>query len=64
MKYPITNQVQLRAEFWEQFPPEFRKKVNGRYNVDARMAFVDFLDHLRRDGQISEALAFRATLER
>lgn len=73
----MTNQKQVRAAFWEAFP-EFRRGVkkvgvhNGRtlyvektqndYPTDVRVAFVDFVDHLHRDGQISDALANRATL--
>jgi hypothetical protein len=32
------------------------------YRTDTRCAFVDFLDALHRDGQISDALADRAKL--
>ena len=35
----------------------------GEAYVDVRMMFVDYVDMLARDGTISEALAFRATLE-
>ena len=68
MKYPITTQVQIRKIFWEQHPDLPRKKIknyagNGTmYCTDTRCAFVDFVDYLARDGQISAALADRATL--
>ena len=37
-------------------------KSRRDYCTDTRCAFVDFVDHLHRSGQISEALAQRATL--
>ena len=68
-----TNQKQIRAAFWESFPdlPRRRYRYSPNrsdknaplvYPIDTRCAFVDFLDSLARDGQISEALAARATL--
>jgi hypothetical protein len=70
MTYTYTNQKQVRAAFWEQFP-EFeieardRGTLSKRQNeqtVDTRCAFVDFVDALARNGDISEALANRVTL--
>ena len=69
----ITNQKQLRAEFWQAFPdlPRRRYRYSPNrsdkaaelvYPIDTRCAFVDFLDYLQRDGQITSALADRATL--
>ena len=69
----MTNQKQIRQAFWEAHPTANRKKYPARdwtrenksqrdYCTDTRCAFVDFLDHLARDGQISESLANRATL--
>lgn len=69
----MTNQKQIRAAFWEAFPDlprrRYRYDWNPRnktaplvYPTDTRCAFVDFLDHLERTGQISAALAQRATL--
>jgi hypothetical protein len=69
----MTNQVQIRAAFWQAFPdlPRRRYRYSPNrsdktaelvYPIDTRCAFVDFLDSLQRDGQISEALANRATL--
>jgi len=68
-----TNQKQIRAAFWEAHPTANRKKYFARdwtredytqrdYCTDTRCAFVDFVDHLCRSNQISEALANRATL--
>lgn len=64
----ITTQKQIRAIFWQTFPDLPRKKIrdysgNGlMYPTDTRCAFCDFLDSLHRDGVISDALAYRATL--
>jgi len=69
----MTNQAQIRAAFWEAFPelPRRRYRYSPNrsdktaelvYPIDTRCAFVDFLDSLHRNGQISETLADRATL--
>ena len=69
----FTNQKQIRAAFWEAFPdlPRRRYRYSPRrddktaelvHPVETRCAFVDFLDALHRDGQVSDALAQRATL--
>jgi hypothetical protein len=64
----LTTQKQIRALFWETFPDLSRRKITDytgagkMYRTDTRCAFVDFLDALHRDGQISDALADRATL--
>lgn len=68
-----TNQRQIRAAFWDAHPNADRKRYRYSlrrddktaplvYPIDTRCAFVDFLDALHRDGQISDALANRATL--
>ncbi len=67
--YPITTQAQVRASFWESYP-ELVCRLNRRGNplpqneqpTTTRCAFVDHVDNLARDGQISEALAQRVTL--
>ena len=59
----ITTQAELRREFWRQHPNLDRKKVKGDYKTDTRVAFCDFIEHMVRSGQISEALAERATLK-
>ena len=64
----LTNQKQIRAAFWEQHPDLPRRKIrdySGKgkmYCTDTRCAFVDFVDYLQRDGEISSELADRVTL--
>ena len=72
----MTTQKQIRAAFWTAHPTANRKrylshgwidwtredKTRQDYCTDTRCAFVDFVDHLARSGQITEALANRATL--
>lgn len=68
-EYTYTTQRELRRAFWEQHPALSRRKItdysgNGTmYCTDTRCVFVDWIDMLSRDGQISEELAQRATLE-
>ena len=68
MKYRITTQKELRAEFWRTFPNLPRKRIKNyagtgkMYCTDARCAWCDWLDSLSKDGEISNALADRATL--
>ena len=63
-----TTQKQIRAAFWDAHPDLPRRKItdysgNGKmYTTDTRCAFCDFLDALNKDGQISDAIANRATL--
>ncbi len=69
MKYTYTTQRQLRAAFWEHCRFLSRHKVtdfSGKgkmYNTDTRCAFVDWIDFLRHNCDISEALASSATLD-
>ena len=66
----ITTQKQIRAQFWLDHPSfdnqareaGIRSKPQNEHCATVRCAFVDYVDMLRRDGQISEALANRATL--
>ena len=67
----FTTQKQVRAAFWADHagidgitPRKIRNySGNGKmHNTDTRCAFVDYVDSLARNGQISEALAQRATL--
>lgn len=69
----LTNQKQIRAAFWETFPSLPRRRYRYSPNrldkaaplvhpTATRSAFVYYVDHLERSGQISEALAQRATL--
>lgn len=74
----IKTLSELRAQFWEQHPHFRRKTVskvssNGKpfykyasqndYPADVRMAWVFFIDNMQRNGEISEALACKATLK-
>ncbi len=65
----ITTQKQLREEFWDMFSElECRTGRRGKPSpqndqpADTRAAFVNWVDQLQRSGDISEALAGRATL--
>ena len=62
----IKTQSQVRLLFWESFPEfqsEYRKTYRqNQYRTDIRCAFVDFVDHLHKDGKITESLAYRVTL--
>lgn len=60
----ITNQKDLRDAFWAAHPELTRKgnQKQNAYPADTRVAWVEYVDHMQRDGQISEALAERATL--
>jgi len=62
--FSVTNQVDLRALFWESNPQFTRRgrQTQNKYPADIRMSFVDFVDSMKRDGRISEALGRRATL--
>lgn len=54
----------IRDEFWND-NPQF-KRISGwkqnQYKTDIRVSFIDFVENLRRNGDISEALANRTTL--
>lgn len=64
-----TTQVQIRKAFWQAYPDADRRMITdyrGRgkmYKTDTRSLFVDFVDMLERDGQISQELAERVTLQ-
>ena len=69
----MTTQKQIRAAFWNAHPTADRRRYPARdwtredntsrdYCTDTRCAFVDFVDHLARSGEITEALAERVTL--
>ena len=64
MKYTITTQREIRAFFWQDYPRGTRRPgwTQNQYPTDIRVAFCDFVDHLRRGEEISKALANRATL--
>jgi hypothetical protein len=66
----MTNQKQVRAAFWAAFPhlaeqareAGILSKPQNFHCATVRCTFVDFVDSLHRDGQISDALADRVTL--
>lgn len=66
-KIRITTQKQLRREFRETFHELDCKKYQygdrKTFATDTRVAWCDWLDSLVKNGEISENLAFRATLD-
>jgi hypothetical protein len=61
--YRMTTQRHVRAAFWEAHPTASRKKGrDGDYLADTRCAFVDYVDYLNKNGDISDELAHRVTL--
>ena len=62
----MTTQKEIRQMFWHSFPEfknEYRvNKKQNDYPADIRVAFVDFIDHLFKNGQISEKLTNKITL--
>lgn len=69
----ISTQAELRQEFWRTHkhlkpksikmgPGYYRKAKQNEYPADTRMAWCDFVEHMRRSGDITERLAERATL--
>ncbi len=64
MKHSVTTQKAIRVYFWENHPQFKRrgKTPQNSYPTDVRVAFVDFVDMMRRNDEISEALAGRVTL--
>ncbi len=72
MAYQITNQRDLRRAFWQEhkgLPGITPRRIpnysgNGKmHNTDTRCAWCDWIDAMSRDGQISQELAQRATLD-
>jgi hypothetical protein len=68
-KYYITNQKDLRREFWATHPTASHKRYkygntneHNDYVTDTRCMWVDWLDYMQKSGEISQALAERATL--
>lgn len=60
----ISTQKDLRNAFWAEHP-QFKRKgrqKQNEYPVDVRMAWCDFVEAMRRNGDITENLAGRATL--
>ena len=60
------NFKQVRDLFFDEFP-EYRserrtRKSQNDYSCDCRCAFVDFVDYLRKSGEISDRTADNITL--
>lgn len=69
MAYRFNNQTELREGFWEEFPDlacnrnrAGNPKRQNDQPTDTRCAFVDWIDQLERNDEISEELAERVTL--
>ena len=75
MKYEITTKKELRKAFWQGFKTlnnidiiELYHEVTGKpltqneYNATIRSEWCEFVDHMQKDGIISEKLANKATL--
>lgn len=62
----LTTFAAVRNSFWDahpQFKKDFRvNKRQNEYCTDIRCAFVDYVDYLHRDGQITDKLANNVTL--
>ena len=69
----MKTQKDIRTAFWSVHPDLPRRRYRYSWNqsdktaelvypTDTRCAFVDYVDQLQQSGEISEALAFRATL--
>ena len=56
----------IRNSFWNAFPEfksEYRKSFRQNdYKCDIRLTFIDYVEHLRRNGEITVQLANRVTL--
>lgn len=64
--FKVKTAKQVRDLFWMQHP-EFQsefspKKRQKDYRADIRIAFVDFIERLSRDGIISVSLSEKITL--
>ena len=60
----ITTQAELRKSFWRDYP-QFKRvpgKTQNDYPSDVRLAWCDYVEDMNRIGEISDALADRATL--
>jgi uncharacterized protein (DUF2236 family) len=60
----ITTQTDVRAAFWQEHEQFYRipGKTQNDYPTDVRCAFVDYVDRLACNGEITEELAARVTL--
>ena len=70
MSRTYTSQAQLRAAFWEAHPDLPRRRIRSysgkglMFPTDTRTAWVDWIDGLQRNREISDELANRATISR
>jgi hypothetical protein len=62
--YRITTQKALRAAFWRDYPrlPRVPGRTQNDYSAGIRILWCQYIDDKEKDGEISEALAQRATL--
>jgi len=63
----MTTQTEIRDAFWLTFfvegkPRRYYGKRQNDLPADIRQMFVEFVDHLAREGTIDEDLAARVTL--
>jgi hypothetical protein len=64
----ITTQKAIRQLFWREYPELDRKKITSfdgkgkMYKTDTRVAFVDFVQFLHSNGQISDNMVQKVTL--
>lgn len=62
----MKTQKQVRESFWNAFPEfksEYKKTyTQNQYRCDIRCYFVNYVDNLAKNGEISEKLAQRVTL--
>jgi len=62
----LNTDEQIRQRFWDSHP-EFDEDYNpsleqNDYCTDIRIAFTDFIEELRNNGQITEEQAYEITL--
>ncbi len=64
----MTTPKAVRASFWANYPNASRRKIphysgtGTMYCTDTRVLFVEYVDMLCRDGDITPELAQRVTL--
>lgn len=63
----LKSQKAINSRFFEDHP-EFRdeyrtRKKHNDYSTDCRCAYVDWVDYMNRNGEISDALRDRTTLD-
>jgi hypothetical protein len=67
--HTITTQRELRRAFWLAHPNLPRRRIanysgHGKMHcTDVRVSWCDWLDAMKKDGQISQELERRATLD-